>query len=191
MKALEEKIVKEGSVIGTEIVKVDSFLNHQIDSAFLAEMGSEFARLFAGKGINKVITVESSGIAIACAAAQAMGGLPVVFAKKTKPSTLTEGAYTAEVRSFTKGTVSTIMISDRFLGPEDRVLIIDDFLATGEASLGLTALAEKAGAKVVGVGIAIEKEHQGGAAKLRQLGLELHSLAVIKSIKDGKIEFSN
>ncbi|MBQ9911890.1 MAG: xanthine phosphoribosyltransferase [Firmicutes bacterium] len=189
MKLLEERIQKDGTCIGTEIVKVDSFLNHQLDVALIRALGEEFARLFKDEKPNKILTLEASGIPIAFAAAEALGDLPVVFAKKAAPSTMVEDAYTAEVKSFTKGTVSTIRVAHQYLSKEDRVLIIDDFLASGEAGAGLLTLLEEAGAKCVGYGAAIEKEHQGGHARLEAMGVRVESLAVISSIKDGVIYF--
>ena len=191
MKLLEDRIKKDGTCIGTEIVKVDSFLNHQIDVALVRALGEEFARLFKDERPNKILTIEASGIPIAFAAAQALGDIPVVFAKKSAPSTMIEDAYTADVKSFTKGTVSTVRVAHQYLSKEDRVLIIDDFLASGEAGLGLVKLLEEAGAKCVGFGAAIEKEHQGGHARLEALGIRVESLAVISSIKDGEIVFKS
>lgn len=192
MHSLEEKIVRDGLALGTQIVKVDSFLNHQIDVAFLREIGGEFARLFADKRPAKILTMESSGIACALAAAQALGDLPVLFAKKTVPSTMTEDIWYADVKSFTKGTVSRAVVARKFLGAEDRVLIIDDFLAHGEAGMGMIEICRQAGAQVVGMGAVIEKEFQGGAARIREAlgeGAQLHSLAVISQIRDGVISF--
>ena len=167
MKALKERIIADGVAIGTEIVKVDSFLNHQIDVALLDEIGREFAKRFAGSGVSKILTVEASGIAVACMAARHFGNIPVVFAKKTSPNTMTEGFYGAAVKSFTKGTTSVVRVSKKYLNPDDRILIIDDFLAHGEAAVGMAELVEQAGAKLVGVGAVIEKRFQGGGARLR------------------------
>jgi xanthine phosphoribosyltransferase len=191
MKSLEEKILCEGSAIGTEIVKVDGFLNHQIDVRFMDEIGSEIAHLFANSGANKILTVEASGIAIACAASRAMDCVPVVFAKKAAPNTMTEGFYSAEARSFTKGTVSVLRVAEKYLKPGDRVLIVDDFLATGEAALAMAKLVRDAGAETVGFTAVIEKKWQGGGDKLRELGIEVKSLAVIAAINDGKITFAD
>ena len=152
MLSLEEKIVRDGLALGTQIVKVDSFLNHQIDVAFLHEIGDEFARLFADERPTKILTMESSGIACAIAAAQALGDLPVVFAKKTMPSTMVEDIWYADVKSFTKGTVSRAVVARKFLHADDRVLIIDDFLAHGEAGMGMIEICRQAGAEVVGMG---------------------------------------
>lgn len=190
MKALEERILKDGKLIGTDILKVDSFLNHQLDVALLRELGQEFRRLFTAERPNKILTIESSGIGIAVMTAMALGDLPVVFAKKTVPNTMTEDMYSAEVRSFTKGTVSQVITSRRFLNSSDRVLIIDDFLAHGEAALGLISIVEQAGATAVGVGVAIEKVYQGGGARIREHGVKLCSLAAIEKIEQGQIIFS-
>ena len=189
MQLLKDRIVKDGQVIGTEIIKVDSFLNHQIDVALVAEIGKELAARFADAGITKILTIESSGIAIACAAAIHMNGIPVVFAKKAAPSTMTDGFYSVEVTSFTKRTVSAVMVSKKYLSKGDRILIVDDFLAHGEAAAGLAKIAEKAGAVVCGIGAAVEKEFQGGSARLRELGYRVESLAVIASMQDGQITF--
>jgi xanthine phosphoribosyltransferase len=189
MQLLKDRIIKDGQIIGSEILKVDSFLNHQIDVALVLELGKELARRFAGLGINKILTIESSGIAIACATAMHMDGLPVVFAKKAAPNTMTDGYYSVEVTSFTKRTVSSVMVSKKYLGKDDKVLIVDDFLAHGEAAIGLAKLAVLAGAEVKGIGVAVEKEFQGGSAKLREKGYRVESLAVITSMKDGQITF--
>ncbi|MDD2190740.1 MAG: xanthine phosphoribosyltransferase [Eubacteriales bacterium] len=189
MKTLKERILADGVCIGTEIVKVDSFLNHQIDVALLDEIGKEFARRFSGQQVSKILTVEASGIAIACMAARHFGNIPVVFAKKASPNTMTEDLYGAEVKSFTKGTVSVVRVSKRFLNPEDRVLILDDFLAHGEAAIGMAELVRQAGAELIGVGAVIEKQFQGGGKRLREKGCRIESLAIIESIKDGKINF--
>ena len=189
MKLLEERILKDGQGIGTEILKVDSFLNHQVDVALTDEMGKEFARIFEGCGATKIFTVEASGIPVAFAVARAMGNLPLVFAKKAAPNTMVDGFYVAPVKSFTKGTLATVRVSKKYLNPEDRILIIDDFLATGEASLGLLDLVKQAGAKCVGIGAAIEKEWQGGAERLESLGYRVESLAVVTAIYDGIIKF--
>ena len=189
MQELKDRILKDGKCIGVDILKVDSFLNHQIDVALIENMGREFARLFEGMGINKVLTIESSGIPIAYATAHAMGDLPLVFAKKTTPNTMTDGVYSAPVKSFTKGTVSSVIVNKRYIGEDDVILLIDDFLAHGEAAGGLYEICVKAGAKCVGLGAAIEKKYQGGAERLRNKGVRVESLAVITSIKDGTIEF--
>ena len=189
MQELKDRILKDGRCLGTDILKVDSFLNHQIDVGLVDRMGKEFARLFKGLGINKILTMETSGIPIAYAAARAMGDLPLVFAKKTSPSTMVDGVYSAPVKSFTKGTVSNVIVSRRYIGPGDIILLIDDFRAHGEAAGGLYEICRQAGAKCVGLGAVIEKKYQGGAERLREKGLRVKSLAVITSLKDGHIEF--
>ena len=189
MELLKERIVEDGVAIGTEVLKVDSFLNHRIDVALLNEIGKEFKRLFENDKINKILTIESSGIAIACITSMHFGNLPVVFAKKAKPNTLTDEFYGHEVASFTKGTKSVAVISKKYLNEDDRVLIIDDFLAHGEAALGMVNITEQAGAKVAGIGIVIEKAFQGGGKRLRDAGYRVESLAVISSIDDGNINF--
>ena len=189
MKSLEEKILKEGVAIGTEIVKVDHFLNHRLDVKFLEEVGAEFKKRFKDDEINKILTVEASGIAVASLTAPYFDYAPVVFAKKAAPNTMTEGFYVAEAKSFTKGTVSLLRVSERFLEEGDKVLIIDDFLAHGQASLALADLVEQAGGKVVGVGAVIEKGFQGGSERLRAKGYRVESLAVIDSIEEGRIIF--
>lgn len=189
MKKLQEKIRGEGQAIGTEVVKVDSFLNHQLDVAFLDEIGKEFGRRFSDVKIDKILTVEASGIAVACMTAPYFSYPPVVFAKKTAPNTMTEDFYGAEARSFTKGTVSIIRVAKKYLKKDDHVLILDDFLAHGEASLAMTQLVKQAGAHVAGIGAVIEKGFQGGGQKLKDAGFRLESLAVIDEIKDGEIIF--
>ena len=189
MKLLEDRILKDGIVKEGNVLKVDSFLNHQMDIDLFNEMGKEWKRLFEKEDINKILTIEASGIPIAYATAAAMGNIPLVFAKKTAPSTMTDGFYSAEVRSFTKGTVSHVVVSEKYIGPEDKVLLIDDFLAHGEAAGGLLEICAKAGAECAGLGAVIEKKYQGGAERLRAKGLRVESLAVITSLKDGHIEF--
>lgn len=189
MQILKDRILKDGQIIGTEIIKVDSFLNHQIDVELVSEIGREFAKRFEGLGVGKILTVEASGIAIACSTAMHMGNLPVVFAKKTAPNTMSDGYYSTEITSFTKRAVSTVLVSKRYLLNGERILIIDDFLAHGEAALGLANLVEQAGATVVGIGAAVEKAFQGGALRLKESGYNVESLAVIASIKDEHITF--
>ncbi len=189
MQILKDRIVSEGACVGTEIVKVDSFLNHRIDVSLLGDIGMEFARRFQGEKIDKILTIESSGIAVACMTADHLGNLPVVFAKKTVPNTMTSGYYKSEVRSFTKGTVSEVIVSEKYLESGENVLIIDDFLAHGEAACGLASLVEQAGGSVVAVGAVIGKFFQGGEEKLRQQGYRVEVLANIKKIDDGKIFF--
>jgi xanthine phosphoribosyltransferase len=189
MQVLKEKIINEGQAIGNEIVKVDGFLNHRIDVAFMEKLGKEFKTRFHDADINKVLTVESSGIIVAAMTAREFGNAPLVFAKKTAPSTMVDGFYGANVKSFTKGIVSTICVAKKYLDCDDRVLIIDDFLAHGEAALGLVNLVEQAGGKVVGIGAVIEKQFQGGSKRLRDKGYVVESLAVIAKIENGEIYF--
>ena len=190
MEQLKQRILKDGVALGKDVVKVDSFLNHQLDVKLISEIGLEFKRRFEGAQATKILTIEASGIAVACAVAWHMGGLPVVFAKKASPSTMVDGMYQAKVTSFTKGTSYHMVVSQKYLTKADRVLIIDDFLAHGEAAAGLASLAEQAGATLVGIGAVIEKEYQGGSARLREKGFRVESLAVIASIEDGNIKFS-
>ncbi len=189
MKKLEEKILKEGRLIGTDILKVDGFLNHMVDVSFMDEMAEVIAEDFGDKRPTKILTVEASGIALACSAARALGYIPVVFAKKAKPNTMIDEVYEADALSFTKRTVSTITVSKNFLTKDDRVLIVDDFLAHGETGLALCHIVAQAGAVVVGYSAAIEKKYQGGSQRLRIMGIDVRSLAVIEEIKDGQIVF--
>ena len=188
MKAMEKKILEEGKVLSGGILKVGSFLNQQIDTSFLGEMAKEFARLYADAGVNKVLTIESSGIAIAAAVALEMG-VPMVFAKKHKSSNVDGKVYTAVVHSYTHGTDYTIVVSSDYLGENDRVLLVDDFLANGKALLGLMELARQAGAQVVGAVCAIEKGFQGGGDRLRAQGVRVESLAIIEEMSDDGIRF--
>lgn len=188
IKALEDKILEEGQVLPGNILKVGSFLNQQIDTAFLREIGKEIARLFEGSGVTKILTVEASGIAIAVAAAFQMG-IPVVFAKKGSSKNMSSDRLCAEVKSFTKGTVSIISVDSEFIKKQDRLLIIDDFLADGNALRGLLSIASDAGAAVMGACTAIEKGFQGGGDALRSEGIRVESLAIIDEMADGKIKF--
>jgi len=189
MESLKKKILTEGSAIGTEIVKVDSFLNHQIDAEFLYEIGREFKNRFADDNINKILTIEASGIAIAVCTASFFNYPPVVFAKKSIPNTMVDGFYTAEAKSFTKGLTFPLSIATKFLSADDRLLIIDDMLAYGAAALALGDLAAQAGAEIVGFGAVISKEFQGGSDRLREKGYRVESLVEIEKIEDGKIVF--
>ena len=190
MHLLEERIRKDGVVKAGNVLKVDSFLNHQMDIALFNEMGKEWKRLFEGIKVNKILTIEASGIGIAAIAAQYFDA-PVVFAKKTMTINLDGELYTTQVESFTHQRVYNVVISKRFLTPNDHVLIIDDFLANGNALNGLMEMVKQAGATLAGVGIAIEKGFQNGGRALREKGIKLESLAVIKSMDDvkGTIEF--
>ena len=188
MKLLEERILKDGKSKPGGILKVDSFLNHQIDPALLYEMALELKRLYAGKEINKIFTIEASGIALAIMAGYVFN-CPMVFAKKSKSKNISDELYSVEVESFTHGNTNTVVVSKEYLSPDDKVLIVDDFLATGAALVGLKALVEQAGGEVVGAGIAVEKVFQGGGNKLRQEGMRIESLAMIASMSDDSIEF--
>ena len=178
MQLLKDRILKDGKVREGNVLKVDSFLNHQLDIGLFEEMGKEFKRRFEGENINKILTIEASGIAIACIAARYFN-VPVVFAKKTQTKNISGEVYTSEVESFTHGKVYDIIVSKDFLKPEDRVLVIDDFLANGQALLGLSKLIQDAGATLVGAGIAIEKGFQAGGKILRDKGIRVESLAII------------
>ena len=186
MKLLEDRILKDGHIGADNVLKVDSFLNHQIDVNFVCELGKEFYRLFKDENITKILTIEASGIGIACLAAQYFG-VPVVFAKKTKTINIYSDTYNATVHSYTHKRDYDIVVSKEFLSKEDNVLIIDDFLAKGSALTALLMLIEKAGAKTAGAGIVIEKAYQGGGNLVRDMGIRVESLAKIKSIskKDG------
>ena len=189
MKLLEDRIRRDGEVLPGGVLKVDGFLNHQMDVALFEAMGEEFYRLFGGENVTKILTIEASGIGIACLAARPFG-CPVVFAKKSKTKNMAGGMYTTQVRSFTHGCVYDVVVSKKYLLPGDRVLIIDDFLANGEALTGLVDLVEQAGACVVGAGIAIEKAFQPGGEKLRSRGIRVESLARIASMgEDGSLTF--
>ena len=189
LKLLEERIRKDGKVRGTEVLKVDSFLNHQIDVELLNEIGKELFRLFGDCGVTKILTIEASGIGIACVVAQHFK-VPVVFAKKNKTKNIAGDVYTSKVESFTHGKVYDIIVSKDFLQPEDRVLLIDDFLANGSALQGLINLVRDAGATLVGAGICIEKAFQPGGDMIRSMGVRVESLARIKSLDEEKgIEF--
>jgi xanthine phosphoribosyltransferase len=178
MNFLEERIAKDGIVKEGNVLKVDSFLNHQMDIELIDQMGVEFKRRFAGKSINKILTIEASGIGIACIVARHFN-VPVVFAKKAKSINLDGDMYTAEVESFTHGNKNTVIVSKKYLSPEDHILIIDDFLANGCALQGLISIIQQSGAQVEGIGIAIEKGFQSGGKIIRNLGYQLESLAIV------------
>ena len=189
MELLEQRIRTEGTIRPGGILKVDNFLNHQIDSALLFEMCKEFHRLFADDGVNKVLTIEASGIALASMTAY-LFSCPLVFAKKSRTKNISDEVYAVEVPSFTHGNTNTVLVSKEYLHPWDRVLIVDDFLATGAALAGLVNLVDQAGGHVVGAGIAIEKAFQGGGDMLRAEGVRIESLAKIASMgDDGSITF--
>ena len=183
MQLLEERIRKDGKVRGTDILKVDSVLTHQVDVALLEALGEEFHRRFRSDGVTKVLTIEASGIGIACFAARAFG-VPMVFAKKSQTKNIAGDVYTTKVESFTHGRVYDVIVSKDFLLPSDRVLIVDDFLANGAALRGLISLVHQAGATVVGAGIAIEKAFQPGGDLIRGEGVRVESLARVASMDE-------
>ena len=190
MNFLEERIVKDGIVKEGNVLKVDSFLNHQMDIALFDEMGSEFKKRFADANINKIVTIEASGIGIACIVARHFN-VPVVFAKKSKSINIDGDVYKAEVESFTHKCKNNVIVSRKFLGPDDHVLIIDDFLANGCALQGLISIVNEAGGTVEGIGIAVEKGFQNGGRIIRNLGFHLESLAIVESMDatSGEIVF--
>ncbi len=192
MNFLEERILKDGIVKEGNVLKVDSFLNHQMDINLFEQMGAEFKRRFEGRPINKILTIEASGIGIACIVAKYFNA-PVVFAKKSKSINIEGEMYIAEVESFTHKCKNQVIVSKKFLGPDDHVLIIDDFLANGCALQGLISIAASAGATVEGIGIAVEKGFQSGGRIIRNLGYHLESLAIVESMDaaKGTIEFRN
>ncbi|WP_070000145.1 xanthine phosphoribosyltransferase [Cellulosilyticum sp. I15G10I2] len=190
MQLLQDKIRSDGTVKPGGVLKVDSFLNHQIDIPLYNEMGKEFARLFKDQGVTKILTIEASGIGIACIAAQYFN-VPVVFAKKVQSKNLDGDIYTSQVHSFTHGKEYTIRVSKKFISEEDKVLIIDDFLANGKALIGLIDILDQANATLVGAGIAIEKGFQEGGKALRDKGINIQSLAIIKEMDEERIVFED
>ena len=188
MKLLEDRIRRDGTVKSGDVLKVDAFLNHQMDVELFDAMAAEWQRAFAGKPINKILTIEASGIGIA-AVAGARFGVPVVFAKKSQSINLDGTVYATRIKSFTHGRTFDVIVSMRYIGPDDHVLIIDDFLANGCALNGLIEICESAGATVEGIGIAIEKGFQGGGDRLRGMGLNYHALAVIEKADENGIIF--
>ncbi|MBB1086019.1 xanthine phosphoribosyltransferase [Limosilactobacillus fastidiosus] len=188
MKELQEKIKQYGTILPDNVLKVDAFLNHQVDPELMFKVGQEFAQLFADEGITKVWTVESSGIAPAVMTGLALE-VPVIFARKHKSLTLNQNMYTADVYSYTKKTTNRISISKKYVDPNDRILMIDDFLANGQAVEGMLEIADQAGVDVAGAGIVIEKSFQPGAQELKARGIRVESLARIKSLTDGKVTF--
>ena len=183
MQLLKDRIRRDGIVRAGNVLKVDSFLNHQMDIALFEEIGKEFRRLYGEEGVTKILTIEASGIGIACIAAQYFH-VPVVFAKKSKTKNIAGEVYTSQVESFTHGRVYDIIVSRDFLKPEDRVLIIDDFLANGSALMGLISLVKDAGATLVGAGIVIEKGFQPGGEMIRNMGVRVESLAIVESMDE-------
>jgi xanthine phosphoribosyltransferase len=188
MELLKKKIQEEGRVLSDHILKVDSFLNHQIDPLLMIEIGKEFKERFKEANITKVLTIESSGIAPGLMAAIELA-VPVVFARKRKSLTMVNDLITSTVYSFTKNESNEISVSNQYIVPEDKILIIDDFLANGQAALGLSDIVKKAGAEIAGIGIVIEKSFQEGGQLLREKGYKVESLAMIKSLENGRVEF--
>lgn len=186
MKLLEERIKKDGKILPGDVLKVDSFINHQIDVELISECGKEWYRLFKDEGITKILTIEASGIGIACIAAQFFG-VPVVFAKKSKSSNIGDDFHSTKVVSYTHGRAYDVIVSKKYISDKDRVLIIDDFLANGSAMKALINLAEAAGATVAGAGVCIEKVYQNGGNDIRSRGYRIESLAMVESmsLEDG------
>ena len=192
MNFLEKRICKDGIVRKGNVLKVDSFLNHQMDVSLIDEIGKEFYHRFSNKNITKILTIEASGIALACAAARCFN-VPVVFAKKSKSVNIDSDVYVAEVESFTHKCTNNVIVSKKFINPDDHILIIDDFLANGCALKGLISIVESANASVEGIGIAIEKGFQNGGQLIRNLGYQLESLAIVDSMDEtnGTVTFRN
>lgn len=191
MELLKQRIRRDGTVKGTDVLKVDSFLNHQMDVELFAEIGKEFLRRFEGCGVNKILTIEASGIGIACVTAQFFH-CPVIFAKKSQTKNIDGAVYSTKVESFTHGRIYDVIVSKKFLGPGDKVLIIDDFLANGAALEGLIDLVHQSGAQLAGAGIVIEKAFQPGGDRLRAQGIRVESLARIKSMNEETgVEFAD
>ena len=188
MKLLEDRIVKDGSVLSDTVLKVDCFLTHQVDTGLMKEIGKVFSEAYKDAGITKIVTIEASGIAPALYTAETMQ-VPMIFAKKAKNITMTEGILSADVYSFTKQTTSQVSIASKFLSEDDVVLIVDDILANGQAAKGLISIIEQAGAKVAGVGIVIEKSFQDGRQFLEKEGVRVTSLARLQSLENGQITF--
>lgn len=191
MKELEDRIRQDGIVRAGNVLKVDNFLNHQCDVGLYDQMGAEWARLFAGKQVDKILTIEASGIGIAVAAAKHFNNVPVVFARKTESKNMDGDQYRAQVKSYTKGRVYQVIVAKRFLVPGEHVLVIDDFMAMGCAMNGLLEMCEQAGVVVEGIGIAIEKGFQPGGMELRERGYQVESLAIVDSMdaETGEITF--
>ncbi|MFI3214130.1 MAG: xanthine phosphoribosyltransferase [Eubacteriales bacterium] len=184
MELLKERIRRDGKVRGTGVLKVDSFLNHQIDVELLGEIGAEFRRRFENCGVNKILTIEASGIGIACIVAQHFDNCPVIFAKKNQTKNIAGDVYTSKVESFTHGRIYDIILSKEYLSDQDHVLIIDDFLANGAALQGLIKLVNEAGATIVGAGIVVEKAFQPGGDMIRNMGIRVESLARVESLSE-------
>jgi xanthine phosphoribosyltransferase len=189
MELLKQRIISDGRILDGNILKVDSFLNHQLDVELLSEIGKAFHEIYGGETITKILTAESSGIAIAALAAQYFK-VPVIFARKTQSVNLDPETFQGSVYSYTKKTAYKIRVAKRFLQPEDRVLILDDFLANGEAIKGLNEIVEASGATLIGAGVVIEKSYQKGAGMLKEMGIPVKALVQIESMSDGEIKFS-
>ncbi|WJH34493.1 xanthine phosphoribosyltransferase [Paenibacillus aurantius] len=187
MDMLKQRILQEGIVLSNEVLKLDAILNHQVDPELIMEMGKEFAKRFENEGITKVVTIESSGISVAFATAYVLK-VPLVFARRKKTLTTDNDSYCERVPSFTKGIVTDIMVSKQFLTPQDRVLIIDDIIANGDAARGIIRIIERSGAELAGFGIAVEKSFQQGAQTIRDLGIRVDSLVRIGRLQPGRIE---
>ena len=187
MKKLKDKILNEAYVIDERIIKVNHFINHMLDSKLLFDIGVEFSKKI--KGATKIVTIEASGIAFAVATSFALDNIPIVFARKTSSAITSNTVYTSNVHSFTKDITSTILIEKNYLNSEDNVIIIDDFLATGSAALGLIDIVKQAGATLLGTGFVIEKGFQGGRKVIEEKGIAVHSLAIIRSLKNNEIQF--
>ncbi|EDS78166.1 xanthine phosphoribosyltransferase [Clostridium botulinum C str. Eklund] len=190
MELLKNKILEDGNVLGEDVLKVDSFLNHQIDVQLLNEIGKEFKRRFQNKDITKILTIEASGIGIACIAAQYFN-VPVVFAKKHQGSNMDKNTYESDVFSFTKNKSYKVRVSKKYISSEDKVLIIDDFLANGNAACGLIDIVRQGNAEVEGVGIVIEKGFQDGREAIESKSVTVESLAIVESMKNGKVVFKS
>lgn len=190
MNVLQERIIKEGKVLPGDIIKVDGFMNHRVDIGLMKDIAREFAAHFAGKEITAVMTVEASGIPVATITAAELG-VPLIFAKKAKSDNIEGGLICSEIHSYTYNKTVTLIVSAEWLNKGDKILIIDDFMANGEAIRGLTEIVEKAGAELVGIGIAVEKGFQGGGDRLRAKGIDVCSLAIVEKAEPGNIVFRN
>lgn len=189
MKLLEDRIIKDGKILEGDIIKVDSFLNHQLDIKFLNTLAEDVAKYFKNKNINKILTIEASGIAFATVISENMNYIPVVFSKKKKTLNIGDSLWQSYVKSYTTKKDYTISVSKEFIGKDDNLLIVDDFLAEGNALRGLIDISKKAGANIEGISVAVEKGYQGGGDYVRKLGYDLYSLAIIDSIENGKFSF--
>ena len=189
MKLLEDRIIKDGKILEGDIIKVDSFLNHQLDIKFLNTLAEDVAKYFKNKNINKILTIEASGIAFATVISDNMNYIPVVFSKKKKTLNIGDSLWQSHVKSYTTKKDYMISVSKEFIGKDDNLLIVDDFLAEGNALRGLIDISKKAGANIEGISVAVEKGYQGGGDYVRKLGYDLYSLAIIDSIENGKFSF--